>query len=171
MLDRLTRTQKPQPDKTAAAEVSHGSPLLHRWLTRLGYYGLALVLVAMGVMVRAGLTRLVGPGLPTYITFYPCVMLAALIGGWGPGILAALATAAVADYWLLLPSGLFKIDSIVDLAGLAFFCGMGAFMSVVAELYRRIRGRLEELVAARTAALGQANEQLLSGEKSRASAH
>jgi PAS domain S-box-containing protein len=133
---------------------------LPAWLRRLGYYGLALVLVALGVIMRVALTHLVGPGLSTYVTFYPLVMLAALLGGWGPGLLAILATAAVADYWLLLPPGLFKIESMVDLVGLAFFCVMGMFVSVVAELYRRLRGHLEELVVVRTTALHQANERL-----------
>jgi signal transduction histidine kinase len=141
-------------------EVSWSWLALPAWLRRLGYYGLALLLVATGMVVRMALTRLVGPGLPTYITFYPFVMLAALIGGWGPGLLAILATAAVADYWLLLPRGLFKIENVVDVVGLAFFCVMGLFVSVVAELYRRMRDHLEELVIARTAALSQANEQL-----------
>jgi PAS domain S-box-containing protein len=133
---------------------------LPAWLRRLGYYGLALLLVALGVIVRMALTRLVGPGLPTYITFYPFVMLAALLGGWGPGLLAIVATAAVADYWLLLPPGLFKIESMVDIVGLAFFCAMGLFVSVVAELYRRLRDHLEDLVIVRTTALSRANEQL-----------
>jgi PAS domain S-box-containing protein len=169
MFDRPSQAEGSQSDKPAREEISRGPqkktvPPFHRVAVRLGYYGLALLLVAMGVAVRVGLEYLVerpgSPTLPTYITFYPCVMLAALIGGLGPGILATIATAAVADYWLLLPPGLFKIDSTVDLVGLAFFCGVGTFMSIVAELYRRIRGRLEELVAARTAALSQANEQL-----------
>jgi len=168
--------QSPSPDAVEqggwrARNVSHGPQkmigeamrslsALPAWLRRLGYYGLALLLVAIGVIVRMALTRLVGPGLPTYITFYPFVMLAALVGGWGPGLLAILATAAVADYWLLLPAGLFKIESMVDLVGLAFFCAMGLFVSAVAELYRRLRDHLEDLVTVRTAALSQANEQL-----------
>ena len=87
-------------------------------------------------------------------------MLAALIGGWRPGLLATLATAAVVDYGLLPPQGSLKIESMVDGVGIVFFCAMGLFMSVVAELYRRTRDHLEELVGVRTAALHQANEQL-----------
>jgi PAS domain S-box-containing protein len=129
------------------------------WLRRLAYYGLALLLVATGVVVRAGLTRLVGPGLSTYLTFYPLVMLAAWIGGWGPGVLATVAAVVVADYWLLPPRG-FKIGSEVDLVGLVFFCAVGILMSIVAERYRRLRDRLGELVLLRTAALRQANARL-----------
>jgi two-component system CheB/CheR fusion protein len=130
------------------------------WLGRLGCYGLALLVVPTGVAVRTLLTRLVGLGLPTYVSFYPLVMLVALIGGWGPGLLAILAAAVAADYWLLPPQGMFKVESSVDLVGLAFFCTMGLLVSAVAEICRRTRGHLEELVVVRTAALSQANEQL-----------
>ncbi len=130
------------------------------WSRHLRHYGLALLLVAGGMLVRLALTHFVGPGLPTYITFYPAVMLAALIGGWRPGLLATLATAAVVDYGLLPPQGSLKIESMVDGVGIVFFCAMGLFMSVVAELYRRARDHSEELVGVRTAALHQANEQL-----------
>ena len=134
--------------------------LLPGWLHRLRYYGLALLLVAATALLRLTLTHLVGPGLSTYLTFYPGVMLVALIGGLGPGLLATLAAALVVHYWLLPPEGLFGIERAVDAVGLVFFFAMGVFMSVVAGLYRRTRDHLEELVTARTAALGQANGHL-----------
>lgn len=155
MQDTVMRSWKETLGRTAPA-VSGFSV----WRRRVGHYGLALLLVALSTVLRLALTRLVGPGLPTYITFYPFVMLAALIGGWGPGLLATLAAMAVADCWLLLPRGLFKIDNLMELAGLLFFGTMGLFMSIVAELYRRLRSHLEELVMVRTTALGRANEQL-----------
>jgi PAS domain S-box-containing protein len=129
-------------------------------LHRLKYYVLALLLVALGVIVRVVLTHLAGPGLPTYITFYPFVMLAALAGGWGPGFLATLATVTAVDNWLLLPVGVFKIDSLVDIVGVLFFSAMGVFMTTVAGLYRHTRSHLEEMVILRTKALSQANEKL-----------
>jgi two-component system CheB/CheR fusion protein len=149
---------------SGSPKAPHEQEVPHRralpaWLRRLGCYGLTLLLVATGATVRAVLARLVGPGLPVYIMFYPAVMLAALVGGWGPGLLATLTTAAVADYWLLPPPG-WKIESPVDEVGLVIFCCMGIFMSIVAELYRRTRGHLEELVLLRTTALNQANEHL-----------
>ena len=50
---------------------------------RKGYvrYGVALAAAALGYLLRLALTRWVGPEIPTYITFYPLVMLAALLGG------------------------------------------------------------------------------------------
>ncbi len=130
------------------------------WGARLGYGVLALLLVGAAWLGRIALTRWVGDGLPLYITFYPCVMLATLIGGWGPGLLATVAAALVVDYWVLPPRGLFKFENRIDLTGLVLFYGMSLFMIVVAELYRRMRGHLEELVAVRTGALTQANDRL-----------
>jgi PAS domain S-box-containing protein len=107
----------------------------YRWLLR---YGSALAAVGVSLLLRLGLTAWVGPGLPTYITFYPAIMAVALLGGLGPGLLATTATALATDYWILAPHG-FGIDRLVDTVGLAFFCGMGLFMSIIAELYRRTR--------------------------------
>ena len=120
-----------------------------RWWAR---YGFALVMVAVGLLLRLVITRWMGPGLPTYITFYPAVMLVALKSGFGPGFVATLAAALAADYWIIPPVGsLFTYDSAIDAVGQVFFIGMGVFMSAVAERYRRIRHRMEDLVAARTA--------------------
>jgi K+-sensing histidine kinase KdpD len=107
----------------------------HHWLVR---YGATLAAVSAGLLLRAGLDSLVGKGLPTYITFYPVIMVVALLGGVGPGLLATFATALAVDYWILPPEGSGDA-SMVDAVGLAFFSGMGTFMSVVAELYRRAR--------------------------------
>ena len=101
-------------------------------------YGLAFVAVAVGFGLRAALTAWIGPGLPTYITFYPAVMVAALLAGFGPGLLATALTGLSVAYWILPPEGL-HIASPVDRLGLVLFGGMGLFMSAVAEFYRRDR--------------------------------
>ncbi len=109
-----------------------------RWLVR---YGGALAAVGAGYLLRVGLTALAGEGLPTYITFYPAVMAVALLGGFGPGLVATVAAALVVDYALLPPRGQLGIENLVDAVGLAVFLSMGLFMSLVAELYRRVRQR------------------------------
>ena len=108
------------------------------WVLR---YGLAVVAVAVAMGLRLALTAWVGPGLPTYITFYPAVMAVALLAGFGPGLLATALAGLVAAYWILPPVGQFAIASPVDRLGLVIFTGMGLFMSVVAELYRRNRDK------------------------------
>ena len=44
-------------------------------------YGAAILLVAAALAVRSGLGYSFGP-LPTYVTFYPALILAALLGGF-----------------------------------------------------------------------------------------
>jgi PAS domain S-box-containing protein len=102
-------------------------------------YGLAFVAVAAGFGFRAALTAWIGPGLPTFITFYPAVMVAALLAGFGPGLLATVLTGIVVGYWILPPVGQWAIASPVNRVGLVLFIGMGLFMSAVAEFYRRDR--------------------------------
>ena len=108
----------------------------NHWLVR---YVFALLAIAAGYLLRSGLTRLAGGSLPTYITFYPAVMLSALLGGLGPGLVATVAAALSVDYFILPPLGLLTVASSADAVALAFFTGTCVFMSVVAELYRRAR--------------------------------
>ena len=77
-----------------------------------------------------------GP-LPTYITFYPVVMLVALAAGLGPGLLATALSAGVAGYWILPPVGQLSVAAPADRLSLVLFSAMGVMMCVVAELYRR----------------------------------
>ena len=108
------------------------------WQRRALRYGVAFVAVAAGFGLRAVVTAWIGPGLPTYITFYPAVMVAALLAGFGPGLLATALTGLSVAYWVLPPEG-FLIASPVERLGVVLFAGMGLFMSAVAEFYRRDR--------------------------------
>ena len=105
-------------------------------------WGITLVAVATGWGLRWALTAWVGPGLPTYITFYPMIMVAALLAGWRPGMLATCITGLGVAYHLLPPLGQFGIATPVDQLGLVIFLGMGSFMSAFAELYRRNRDKV-----------------------------
>ncbi len=109
--------------------------LLLRFLLR---YSLSLVGVAAGFGLRQAVTGGIGPGLPTYITFYPMVMTTALLGGFGPGLGATVLSGFFVAYWVLPPEGI-AIASPVERVGLVLFISMGFFMSVFAELYRHHR--------------------------------
>ena len=65
-------------------------------------YGSALPIVALAVVLRWRLEETVGP-LPTFILFYPAVLLVASVAGGGPGILATVLAALAADYWFIPP--------------------------------------------------------------------
>ena len=66
----------------------------------LAAYSLALILVALAILVRG----LVGQfaGVQVFTTFYPAIIIAALIGGLWPGILATVLS-VVAAWYLVIP--------------------------------------------------------------------
>jgi PAS domain S-box-containing protein len=108
---------------------------------RLLRYGLAVGATAAALGFRALFTRWVGPDVPTYITFYPAVMVVGLLAGFWPGLLATAMADAVVGYWVLPPVGQFAIATPADRLGLVVFTGMGVFMSAIAEVYRRNRDK------------------------------
>ena len=55
---------------------------------RIVGYGFALGVSGAALLLRVWLTAHVGPGLPTYLIFYPAAMLAATLYGLGSGLLA-----------------------------------------------------------------------------------
>lgn len=119
---------------------------------------LAVVIVGAASLLRHVMVESLGPSLPLYITFYPAVMLAALLAGFWPGMLAILLSALAADYWFLPPVGTFAIVKAPDIVGLVFFTAMGIFMSLVTEHSRRSQRRLAIYASAR--ALYEGEERL-----------
>ncbi|MGO9380085.1 MAG: PAS domain S-box protein [Dissulfurispiraceae bacterium] len=124
-------------------------------ISLLAPYASAIALVGAAFLIRQALLKLSGSDLPPWITFYPTVMLVALIVGFRPGLLATV-TSVLAAYY----SRGFVFQGFPNVISTTLFVGMGIFMSAIAERYRGIRNHLEELVATRTADLIRNNEQL-----------
>jgi len=99
-------------------------------------YGLAVILIAMALGLRLAVENRFGPGLPTYITFYPAVMTASILGGFGLGMSTTVIASLVVSYWILPPIGQFSIAAPIDRLGLLIFIAMGAGMSALAEIYQ-----------------------------------
>jgi len=118
-------------------------------------YSFTIGVVAAAFLLRLVLTKWVGPGLPMFVTFYPAVMLVAVVFGLWAGLLATAMVATISAYWVLPPEG-FAIGLLPDLVGLCVFSGMGVSISVVAEFYRRTRQQAHE----RSLELAKANEAL-----------
>lgn len=100
----------------------------------------AAIAVVLALLLRVALAEQ-SITLPTYVTFYPVVFLAAVLGGMWAGILATAFSALLADYFLLDPVGQFAIHSTSDSVAMAIFCVSGVLVSVVTELYHRSRER------------------------------
>lgn len=102
------------------------------------HYGFAVVAVGLATGLRWWLEKSFGP-MPLFLTWYPAVLLVASIGGAGPGVLATIVAALMADYWFINPAGSFGIVHLNDAVATGFFVGTGIFMSILAERLRRSR--------------------------------
>ncbi len=111
------------------------------WLNLTLRYVVAILVVMVAFWLYLAMTALFGPGLPTYILFYPAIIIVALLAGLGPGLLATIISVMVAGIWLLPPVGQFSIKSPIDEVGAVLFTSFGILISSLAELYRRNRNK------------------------------
>ena len=115
-------------------------------------YGIALVLPVIAAAVKVAAATVI---VPTFILHYPVVMLAATLGGLGPGLVATGWSALLAWYWIIPPGGIFNVLSLPEGTSLVLFVAMGVFMTLVAERYRASRAR--SAMFEKEAALSEAN--------------
>lgn len=113
-------------------------------------YGLAVLGTAAAAFVRWGLGKLVGEALPPYITFYPVIILSALLSGRLAGLLATVLSAATVAAVFTWPLDL------ADITGLALFTGINVAMSYIGGALWTARGRAQ--AAARE--LARMNDEL-----------
>ncbi|MBI4501307.1 MAG: PAS domain S-box protein [Gemmatimonadetes bacterium] len=121
-------------------------------------YAIAVGVTGIAALLRVAFDPLWGRGLP-FITFYPAVMLVAWLGGFGPGIVATLLSATIADYFWMAPALSLTISATGDVLGLLLFVGMGALISVLNEAWRRAtvaQSRSEERLRVTLASIGDA---------------
>lgn len=79
--------------------------------------------------------------LPPFLLFYPAVLVAALVGGLGPGLLATALSTVMAGVWLLPQSGGGRVQSVSNAMALCIFLALGVVISMFAERRRRAERR------------------------------
>ncbi|MGO9019543.1 MAG: PAS domain S-box protein [Syntrophobacteraceae bacterium] len=100
--------------------------------------GVLVVVAAAAVRLQfLGVLELHSP----FLTFYPAVAIAALYGGFGPGLLATVVSAALADYFWIEPVGQFGIANATDLISMVIFLASCALISYLAEAAYRAQAR------------------------------
>jgi signal transduction histidine kinase/CheY-like chemotaxis protein len=98
---------------------------------------MAVLVVAASFLLRHFIVHGLGQDLPIFLTFYPAVILVAILAGFGPGLLATALVVLGTDYFLLPPFGHLVVARSADAFALVFFAIMGALISLLAERYRR----------------------------------
>jgi two-component system, sensor histidine kinase len=116
---------------------------------------IAVVIVSMAFVLRYSLFGGFGSAVP-YLTFYPAVMIAAIIGGGISGIFATILSALLAMYFFIEPIGAFAINNHRDLLGLVTFILGSMVMSVVGEFVARFQKKLKD----KSAELAKINQSL-----------
>lgn len=103
---------------------------------------LAVVLAVLALMVRFAIAP-VNAGLQ-YVVFFPAVTLAAMVGGFKPGLLATMIGALFATYFFTSPYYSLSVDVV---AGNMVFLMDGLVVSVAIEAMHRYRRQLAEELA------------------------
>jgi two-component system cell cycle sensor histidine kinase/response regulator CckA len=107
-------------------------------------YGFAFLITAGAVYLRHLLGRALGPGIGlTYITLYPAVMIACVVAGRGPGILATLLGTACSYIFLVSPFMNMDGPRRADYVGMIVFSLMGISISVLVGIFDLSRKKSE----------------------------
>jgi PAS domain S-box-containing protein len=128
-------------------------------------YPLAVVLVLAALLGRFALVGALPPtGFP-FLTFFPAVVLAALLGGLGPGLLASVLSIAAAKYFFVPATGGFAFATPADVIALGFFavlllfdCVVIHFMTANLRRARQERARADDLSAAQRSLAAELSE-------------
>lgn len=99
-------------------------------------YMLAVVGIAVGALVRLALLQVAGSSLPPYLTFYPVVFAAAVIGGTGPGVLATILGTLAADWFFIEPMGTLALPNSGEMTSMIFFIAVNLGISVLGGRFR-----------------------------------
>ena len=105
-------------------------------------YLVALLLVAASLLLRLSLQSWLGDKV-AFLQFFPAVMLAAWFGGFGPGVVAVGASAALAVYFFLPPTGGAGIADPTDSVSLVLFVVTGVGIAWFNHRIRSAEGQRE----------------------------
>jgi len=122
-------------------------------------YGVALTFVVLASLARWALGYFT-QDLQAFTTFYPAVLFAALLGGAGPGIFAALLGGIVCWWLFLSPFNLLLPLSRADEVNLLTYFVASALIVWAADHYRRLTERLRDEEAFRKLAVDELAHRL-----------
>jgi signal transduction histidine kinase len=109
-------------------------------------YGAAILLTCAVVAGRVALDPFWGHRHNRHLVFIPTVLVAAWLGGIGPGVVSAvLSTLALGYFWMDVA----RESVAVSVVELGLFCAIGVALSAMVESLHRARARAEAAVRSR----------------------
>ena len=167
LLDRIALAPGSETATAEAAEAAGPTPTSRAPAARppaWRRYGLAIAVVAAAWGLTGLLARLIEHSFSPL--FYLAVVVSALYGGLGPGLLATALAALVSAYFFMAPPSSLLIG-FDDVLRLAVFSGTAVVISSLSALrrraeaaLRRAHGEMERRVVERTGDLQAANQSL-----------
>jgi PAS domain S-box-containing protein len=113
------------------------------WERRLAAYALAVVATAAAALLRALLSRWLAFEFP-YITFFGAIMVAAWYGGWRPGLLTTVLSAATTEFWFIDPGDAAEGLRAAEVIGVILFLLIGVLISAACEQLHQARWQIEQ---------------------------
>ena len=103
-------------------------------------YFITIMLIALFSIIRIWPLHMLGSYNP-YLTYYPAIIIAAVIGGFFAGLLATSMTCIIVSFlwWLLVSEPFIKVPS--DWLAMTLFAFNGTLISSIAESMRRANER------------------------------
>jgi two-component sensor histidine kinase len=112
-------------------------------------YAAAGALVAVAAAIRYALT-LIDPRILLFASFFPAILLSALLYGSGPAVFALLLSTLTVWFLFMPPYFSFEIQSLAQGINLVFFLASGGLLAWIASAYRTALMRLEQEEEKRT---------------------
>lgn len=139
----MMKDDQQQPDTRQGGGAGKGVPAaetrLDVWLAKEPpawlAYGVAILCVLLGMLLDEA--DLLSGGFRVYLVFYPVIAIAALFGGFGPGLLAIALSALDAAFFLVEPAGRLAIAARADRVSMAVFIAGSLFIVWVCVRLRR----------------------------------
>lgn len=110
-----------------------------RTLPRLGSpasYASAVLVIAIAGLVKLPLDAMFGQPLPPYITFYPAIVIAGLLGGPRVGISAGLVTLIIAWFFFVPPKFSFVLENPAAYLTVGIYALTSTFIGAIVGLSR-----------------------------------
>jgi two-component sensor histidine kinase len=133
----------------------------------VGAYAFAFLCAGVATTLRIAIDPYVA-GVP-FITFFPAVIIATLISGFGAGLFCVVLSTVATSFFLLPPRWSLWVESPADVADLILFILEALFyvilitgLKLTLEQYRELSRNLEQRVEERSAALRESQDRLVS---------
>jgi PAS domain S-box-containing protein len=105
-------------------------------------YIYAILAVPLIILLRFGLSPLIGPGIP-YVTLFPVSVAVALLAGMGPAILTGVLGSLAIDYFFIEPLHAIEFN-IPGISRAAIVILTSAFVGYVGDILRTARAKAEQ---------------------------